>query len=48
MGFTKVANPDYYIDIDIVVATYGVRVVREKEVDKRSFVNILADSAAEA
>jgi hypothetical protein len=48
MGFTKVANPDYYIDIDIVVATYGVRVVREKEVDQRSFVNILADSAAKA
>ncbi|GAA2887549.1 hypothetical protein Acy02nite_82490 [Actinoplanes cyaneus] len=48
LGYTKVADPYYYVDIDMVVATYGVRIVANMETRPDMFVAVLAESEAYA
>jgi hypothetical protein len=48
LGYTKVADPYYYVDIDMVVATYGVRIVADMETKPGLFVAVLAESQADA
>lgn len=48
VGFTKVANPKYNVDIDRVVATYGHQVINRDDVDPQLFVAVLRDAAAKA
>ena len=48
VGFTKVANPKYNVDIDRVVATYGHQIITRDEVDPGLFVAVLRDAAAKA
>ena len=48
LGYTRVADPYYYVDIDMVVATYGVRIVADMETKPGLFVAVLAESQADA
>lgn len=48
MGFTRVANPKYNIDIDGLVATYGHRIVAGNEVDGCAFVSWLHAAQSKA
>jgi hypothetical protein len=45
MGFTRVANPKYNVDIDLLVATYGHRIVRGLEVKPNAFLKWLSGAA---
>jgi hypothetical protein len=47
-GYTQVPNPKYYVDIDRVIATHGVRVIQQLEVDPRLFVLIIEESQEQA
>jgi hypothetical protein len=48
LGYPKMADPYYYVDIDMVVATYGVRIVADMETKPGLFVAVLAESQADA
>ncbi len=48
MGFTQVANPDFYVDIDAVVATDAHRIIAEKPVPEDSFCRILRYAESKA
>ena len=38
-GFSRVPNPRYHVDIDLLLATYGHRVVARSGVDREAFVS---------
>ena len=38
VGFSRVPNPRYHVDIDLLLATYGHRVVARSGVDREAFV----------
>lgn len=48
MGFSKVANPRYNLDIDRVVATYAYRIIEGQDVETDYFCRILDMAAADA
>lgn len=48
VGFTRVANPKYNVDVDRVVATYGHQAINGDGVDPNLFVAVLRDAAAKA
>ena len=41
MGFSNVSNPKYNVDIDLLVATYGHRVIAGKVVAEDAFVQMI-------
>ena len=47
-GFTKVPNPRYKIDIDMLIGTYGQRVIAGLSVEPDEFVRILNAAASKA
>lgn len=47
-GFTKVANPKYSADIDLLVAIFGHRVVAQESVDPHEFVTWVQAAEAKA
>lgn len=48
MGFSKVANPKYNLDIDRVVAAYACQVIEGQDVDTGFFRRIMDIAAADA
>lgn len=48
MGFTGVANPKYNVDIDLLVATYGHRIIAGQQVENDAFVSWVAGAVAKA
>lgn len=48
MGFSDVSNPKYNVDIDLLVATYGHRIVMGEQVEPDAFVVWVADAASKA
>lgn len=48
VGFTKVANPKFYVDIDRLVATHAHQIIAGKQVDKEFFVRLLQSAQAKA
>ncbi|MGW4400236.1 hypothetical protein ACWEHA_33510 [Amycolatopsis nivea] len=47
MGFSKVANPKYNLDIDRVVATYAYRIIEGQDVETDYFCRIMELAAAD-
>lgn len=48
MGFSRVANPKYNVDIDRLVATYGHRIVAGEQVETEAFATWVAAAASKA
>ena len=48
MGFSKVANPKYNVDIDLLIATYGHQLVANEEVRKRAFLEWIESAVGQA
>ncbi|WP_370934522.1 hypothetical protein [Amycolatopsis sp. cg13] len=48
MGFSKVANPKYNLDIDRIVATYAYQIIEGQDVDPEFFRRIMDMAAADA
>jgi len=48
MGFCKVANPKYNTDIDLLLATYGHRIVAGQDVETDTFVTWVTSAQADA
>lgn len=48
MGFSRVANPKYNLDIDMLVASYGHRVVVGDHVEEKAFLLWISDAVADA
>jgi hypothetical protein len=47
-GFTNVANPHYYIDLDWALGVYGHRIVAGHDIDRDYFVSILEKALSRA
>jgi hypothetical protein len=48
MGFSKVPNPKYNSDIDLLLATYGQRIVAGQDVERDDFVTWVRDAQSKA
>lgn len=48
MGFSKVPNPKYNTDIDLLLATYGHRIIRGYDVEADAFVAWVTSAQADA
>jgi hypothetical protein len=48
MGFSRVPNPRYNVDIDLLLATYGHRVVSRLGVDREAFVGWVESAVQKA
>jgi hypothetical protein len=48
VGFSRVPNPRYHVDIDLLLATYGHRVVARSGVDREAFVGWVESAAQDA
>ena len=48
MGFSKVANPRYSVDIDLLLATYGHRIVSGQDVEDNAFATWVKSAQADA
>jgi hypothetical protein len=48
MGFSKVPNPNYNSDIDLLLAAYGQRIIAGQEVAPDAFVSWVCDAQMKA
>jgi hypothetical protein len=48
VGFSRVPNPRYHVDIDLLLATYGHRVVARSGVDREAFVGWVESAVQDA
>jgi len=48
MGFSKVPNPKYNVDVDLIIGMYGHRIVGEKDDDAERFVGMVREAQADA
>lgn len=48
MGFTGVANPKYNVDVDLLLATYGHRIIGGQAVEADAFVSWVRAAVAKA
>jgi hypothetical protein len=47
-GFTRVPNPRYYVDIDDMLAAYGLRATKDRGLDREAFVRWVEDAIRKA
>ncbi|WP_405056849.1 hypothetical protein OG474_29430 [Kribbella sp. NBC_01505] len=48
MGFTKVPNPKFNFDVDLMLAAYGHQIISAQEVQANTFVTWISEQAAYA
>ena len=48
MGFTNISNPNYNVDIDLIIGMYGHRIIGGKDDDADRFVGMVREAQKDA
>jgi hypothetical protein len=48
MGFSKVPNPKYNVDVDLILSTYGHRIIGGNDVESDEFVAVVREAQEDA